>query len=41
MAVKILLSEKNTLFETLVKKIAEYPELKRMLYAVLFTGDFI
>ena len=41
MAVKILLSEKNTLFETLVKKIAEYPELKRMLYSVLFTGEKI
>ncbi len=40
-AVKILLSEKNTLFETLVKKMAEYPELKRMLYAVLFTGEKI
>lgn len=35
------MSEKNTLFETLVKKIAEYPELKRMLYAVLFTGEKI
>lgn len=40
-AVKILLSEKNTLFETLVNKLTEYPELRKMLYAILFTGDKI
>ncbi len=40
-AVKILLSEKNTLFETLVNKLEEYPELREMLYASLFTGDKI
>lgn len=40
-AVKILLSEKNTLFESLVNKLAEYPELKEMLYAILFSGDKI
>lgn len=40
-AVKILLSEKNTLFETLVNKLTEYPELKDMLYMVLFSGDKI
>lgn len=40
-AVKILLSEKNTLFETLTNKLIEYPELRKMLYAILFTGDKI
>lgn len=37
-AVKILLSEKNTLFESLIHKLAEYPELEDMLYQVLFQG---
>lgn len=40
-AVKILLSEKNTLFETLINKLSDYPELREMLYAILFTGDVI
>lgn len=40
-AVKLILAEKNTLFETLANKLAEYPELKEMLYAILFSGDKI
>ena len=40
-AVKVVLSEKNTLFESLTNKLGEYPELKKMLYAILFSGDSI
>lgn len=37
-AVKLLLMEKNTLFESLMGKLREYPELKEKLYAILFGG---
>ena len=37
-AVKILLSEKNTLFESLSGKLLNYPELSAMLETLLFTG---
>ncbi len=37
-AVKILLNEKNTLFESMVRKMYDYPELKDMIYSILFTG---
>lgn len=37
-ALKCLLSEKNTLFESLMGKLKEYPSLKEMLYSVLFCG---
>lgn len=41
-AVKILLNESNTLFDDMRKRIADYPELKKMLYAILFLGqDFM
>ncbi|MBO5070639.1 MAG: AAA family ATPase, partial [Roseburia sp.] len=40
-AVKLLLAEKNTLFESLFGKLEEYPELKRMLYTLLFQGQSI
>ena len=40
-AEKILLSEKNTLFESLVNKLMDYPELKTVLYELLFTGKAI
>lgn len=40
-AEKILLSEKNTLFESLVNKLTDYPELKHVLYELLFTGKAI
>jgi hypothetical protein len=40
-AVKILLSEKNTLFESLIGKLQDYPELKKILYSVLFGGEKI
>ena len=38
-AVKILLNESNTLFDDMRKQIASYPELKKMLYAILFYGQ--
>lgn len=37
-AVKLLLNEKNTLFESLVNKLTDYPKLREMLYAILFQG---
>lgn len=40
-AVKILLTEPNTLFDDIVKKLADFPELKKMLYIVLFQGERI
>lgn len=38
-AVRLLLKEPNTLFDDMRKKITEYPELKKMLYAILFRGE--
>ena len=40
-AERILLSEKNTLFESLINKLIDYPELNNMLYSMLFTGKNI
>lgn len=40
-AVKILLAEQNTLFESLIGKLNEYPELKQMLHSLLFQGQNI
>ena len=40
-AVNILLKEKNTLFESLVNKLADYPELRKVIYALLFHGKMI
>lgn len=40
-AVKLLLSEKNTLFESLISKLNDYPELKDMIYLLLFQGQSI
>ncbi|MBO5069583.1 MAG: ATP-binding protein [Roseburia sp.] len=37
-AVKMVLAEKNTLFESLIGKLTNYPELNSMLQTVLFTG---
>lgn len=37
-ALKLLLMEKNTLFESLIEKLQDYPELKQKLYAILFGG---
>lgn len=38
-SVKLLLNESNTLFDDMRKRITDYPELKRMLYAILFYGQ--
>ena len=37
-AVRILPSEQNTLFESLINKLDDYPELKVMLHDLLFIG---
>lgn len=37
-AEKLLLSEKNTLFESLMGKLNDYPSLKQKLYTILFGG---
>jgi len=38
-AVKLLLRSKTTLFDSMVKHIREYADLKEMLYAMLFQGE--
>lgn len=40
-AVRKILSEKNTLFESLIGKLKDYPELDAMLQELLFTGKSI
>ena len=40
-AVKLLMTEKNTLFESLVEKLNSYPELHDLVYALLFNGKTI
>lgn len=40
-AIKLLLSERNTLFESLIGKLTDYPELRNLVYALLFTGNGI
>ncbi len=41
LAVKLLLEEKNTLFESLMNKVRDYPDLHDILYTILFTGKRI
>lgn len=40
-AVRILLAEQNTLFESLIHKLEDYPELREMLWELLFRGKEI
>lgn len=40
-AVKVILSEPNTLFDDMRKKISDYPELRNLLFSVLFYGQTI
>lgn len=40
-AVRLLLSENNTLFESLIGKLADFPELDQMLAELLFSGKEI
>lgn len=35
------MSEKNTLFESLINKLADYPKLREIIYSLLFTGKVI
>lgn len=37
-AVKLLLSEHNTLFDDMRKKISDYPDMRKMLYELLYEG---
>ena len=40
-AVRMLLSEKNTLFESLFNKLKDYPELNQTIQTILFTGKVL
>lgn len=40
-AVKRLLIESNTLFDDMVKKLDDFPELKQALYRILFRGEHV
>ncbi len=37
-SVRMLLAERNSLFDSLMEKIARYPELNQILFAILFIG---
>jgi len=39
--VKLLLNEKNPLFDSLTGKLMDYPELTKIIYAILFRGENI
>lgn len=41
MAVRELLSQANPLFDDIVKKLDDFPELRKTLYAILFKGERI
>lgn len=40
-AMRLLLMEKNTLFESLIGKLTDYPKLNKMLYTLLFSGKSV
>lgn len=40
-AVKLILKMKNPLFDSLMKQMSDYPELRKMVYAILFQGKRI
>ena len=40
-AEKILLMEKNTLFDSLTNKLTDYPKLQELLYSILFRGESV
>ncbi len=40
-AVKLLLNEKNTLFESLINKLTDYPKMREMMISLLFQGNKI
>lgn len=40
-AVRMLLAEKNTLFESLIGKLHDYPDLQKIVYDILFGGKKI
>jgi hypothetical protein len=40
-AIKIILAEKNSLFESLINKLTDYPEIRNIVYEILFKGKDI
>jgi hypothetical protein len=40
-AVKMILMEKNTLFDSLIGKLHDYPALQKIMYKILFAGERI
>lgn len=38
-AVKVILNERNTLFDDMIKKIEQFPDLKSLLMGILFSGE--
>lgn len=40
-AEKILLMEKNTLFDSLINKLTDFPKLRKLLYSMLFLGETV
>jgi hypothetical protein len=40
-AIKIILNEKNALFESLINKLTDYPEIRNIVYEILFKGKDI
>jgi hypothetical protein len=40
-AIKIILAEKNALFESLINKLTDYPEIRNIVYEILFKGKDI
>jgi len=40
-AVKMLLNKRTTLFDSMIRQMSEYPEIKKMLKAILFQGKRI
>lgn len=40
-AVKELLAESNSLFDDMVKKMNDFPKLRKILYVILFNGERI
>ncbi len=40
-AVKMILKERTSLFESMIRQISEYPDMKKMLHAILFQGETV
>ena len=40
-AVKIILKERISLFDSMIRQVSEYPDMKKMLHAILFQGETV